>query len=907
MSRIYTSPLWSGALGATSDITKFVQVSRVAQNLYEEAGLGGSADIFSGEYVTQNGEVTRVAIKCIRAFNLEKNIEEEMERLEKKLVRELKMWRTLSGGTNIIELLGIMSGVGPLPSFVCKLCPWNLQDYLERKTPLPRHTKMMTDTLRGLSYMHGLDSGPIAHGDMKLTNVLVTSDETALICDFGRSRQHDDKPNEAFLTNSSPFAATVRYMSPELLVPESAEPSPAADMWAYGCIALEILCRIQPYHETTSDVVVAELIRSGQPPSGRPHGPRGSLINDTLWNSLSSCWQAQDWRPTAHGFLEDLNKMLQNGEVPRSPVSMNLLTRLGSEPIPEWPMEIEDMNGQLRSFTVISRGVRSTVYSAFLESSRVVAVKVPRLNASLNNQVRHDHLEYIFRKVVTSRYGVRHPNIIDFLGITSGFSPHEGLVFEIAFRWSLDKYRTKKPVMSEHYHRSTDPNPSHYSLICDILEGLKFIHGYPIPIVHGDLKPENISVDKQGRAKISLISFGRILAGLPLDVGVTATVESVLSFRWMSPELVTANNPQPTTESDMWTFACVCFWLLTLHEPYASIERDDLAGIEIMRGHPPATLAHVYRRASWTTNGLWNAIGKCWRQDPLHRPSATEFMRLLKNLEGREVKWLPSNVVDLTNKVRFDSSQLQMDNQVASYQSLWRMMSDTRPRVVQECQIDMGLYEATYVPKWYSRATRVVIKAFYGFESNSLARVAHHSIVPNEVAIMAQIEHPNIHKLLGIDSSAEYQLAPYVVLEPLPQITLEHLFVQPQTGFLDRIRVLRDIASAITYLHGHRNGCIAHGNICPTNIYISPDGQAKLTNFTCAFQYISGDPTPSRQWSEAVSIAEHPSLYCSPESQIIPNSGLELTFPTLTGDVWSFGSVMLSASLLHSDGSGSTN
>ncbi|KAH7322346.1 kinase-like domain-containing protein [Rhizoctonia solani] len=172
---------------------------------------------------------------------------------------------------------------------------------------------------------------------------------------------------------------------------------------------------------------------------------------------------------------------------------------------------------------------------------------------------------------------------------------------------------------------------------------------------------------------------------------------------------------------------------------------------------------------------------------------------------------------------------------------------------------------------------------------------------------MAQIEHPHIHKLLGIDSSAEPQLVPYIVLESLPQETLEHLLIQPQIGFLDRIRVLRDIASAITYLHGHTNGCIAHGNICLTNIYISPDGQAKLTNFTCAFQYISGEPTPSRQWSEAVSVAEHPSLYCSPESRIIPDSGLELMFPTLAGDVWSFGAVMLSVSLLHYYGSGSTN
>ncbi|CAE6429492.1 unnamed protein product [Rhizoctonia solani] len=897
MSRVYTSPLWSGVLGTTNDITKFVHVSRVAQDLYEEAGLGGSADIFSGKYTRQDGEVTRVAIKCIRAFDLESDADEQMERLQKKLLRELKIWRALSGGTNIIELLGIMEGIGPLPSFVCELCPWNLQDasYLERKTPPPRHTKMMADTLRGLSYMHGLDSGPIAHGDMKLTNVLVTSNETALICDFGRSRQPNDHSNEVILTSSSPFAGTVRYMSPELLIPDSARPSPAADMWAYGCVALEILCRIQPYHETTSDIVVAELIRGGRPPSSRPRGPRASLVNDTLWGFLSSCWQTQDWRPTARGFLEELTEMIHSGEIPNSPISVDSFPRIGTEPIPPWPREINDMNSQLGAFDLLSRGIRSTVFLAILEGSRVVAVKVPRLNASLDNQVRHDHLEYIFRKVVISRYGVRHPNIVEFLGITSGFSPHEGLVFEFCFQWNLGRYLKKKPVLQERYTRSAYPYPSPYSLMCDILDGLRFMHGYPIPIPQGDLTPENISVDKQGRAKISLISFGRILTALPLDAGVTATVESVLSSRWMSPELVTANNPQPTTESDMWAFGCVCFWLLTRQEPYASISRDDLTGIEIMRGHPPATLARVYHRATWTTNGLWSAIGKCWRQNLLQRPSATEFMRLLTQLEGRAIEWLPTNLVDLAGKVRFDSSQNRDRNKITNYESVWRMITNWTSKAIGESYIRMALYEATYVPKWYSKATRVVVKVGYDFESSSVARDALHSSLPNEIAIMAQIDHPCIHKLLGIDSSSVQKELPGMVFEPLSKVTLELLLGQGKTGIIDRVRILRDIASAITYLHSHVNGSIAHGDICPTNVYILPDGRAKLTNFTCAFQYISGDPASACQWSEAVTVPQQPSRYSSPESRIKPTLELGLTFPTLAGDVWSFGVVVLSS------------
>jgi hypothetical protein len=44
-----------------------------------------------------------------------------------KFVRELELWHTLSGGPNIIELLGTMTGIGPLPALVCALCTWNLE------------------------------------------------------------------------------------------------------------------------------------------------------------------------------------------------------------------------------------------------------------------------------------------------------------------------------------------------------------------------------------------------------------------------------------------------------------------------------------------------------------------------------------------------------------------------------------------------------------------------------------------------------------------------------------------------------------------------------------------------------------------------------------------------------------
>ncbi|KAF8596045.1 kinase-like protein [Ceratobasidium sp. AG-I] len=86
--------------------------------------------------------------------------------------------------------------------------------------------------------MHELRPAPIAHGDIKSHNILVTENEKAIICDFGRSRSPQDQPQE--VSRSSPFGATLRYMSPELFASSMAGPTPASDMWAYGCVALEV-------------------------------------------------------------------------------------------------------------------------------------------------------------------------------------------------------------------------------------------------------------------------------------------------------------------------------------------------------------------------------------------------------------------------------------------------------------------------------------------------------------------------------------------------------------------------------------------------------------------------------------------------------------------------------------------
>ncbi|KAF8593768.1 hypothetical protein BDV93DRAFT_200020 [Ceratobasidium sp. AG-I] len=65
------SAIHSSLSPVVKDITKHVRINRVSEYQYEEAGFGGSADIFCGTYRSEQGSVIKVAIKSIRASNFD--------------------------------------------------------------------------------------------------------------------------------------------------------------------------------------------------------------------------------------------------------------------------------------------------------------------------------------------------------------------------------------------------------------------------------------------------------------------------------------------------------------------------------------------------------------------------------------------------------------------------------------------------------------------------------------------------------------------------------------------------------------------------------------------------------------------------------------------------------------------
>src|SRR5262245_5867986 len=113
-----------------------------------------------------------------------------------------------------------------------------LRDRLTRTGALPLADALdvATQIARGLASAHGAG---IVHRDLKPANVMLTSDGTVKILDFGLAKARDET-----LTASGLVMGTVAYMSPEQLLGDRVDAR--TDLWSLGVLLVEMLTGQHP-------------------------------------------------------------------------------------------------------------------------------------------------------------------------------------------------------------------------------------------------------------------------------------------------------------------------------------------------------------------------------------------------------------------------------------------------------------------------------------------------------------------------------------------------------------------------------------------------------------------------------------------------------------------------------------
>jgi TolB-like protein/tetratricopeptide (TPR) repeat protein len=120
----------------------------------------------------------------------------------------------------------------------------------ERQLPVENVVRIGTEAARALDYAH---THGVVHRDIKPENILLTTDGTTLVADFGIARAlGGDDPQ---LTETGMSVGTPTYMSPEQAAGERAVDG-RSDIYSLGCVIYEGIAGEPPFTGPTAQVVL---------------------------------------------------------------------------------------------------------------------------------------------------------------------------------------------------------------------------------------------------------------------------------------------------------------------------------------------------------------------------------------------------------------------------------------------------------------------------------------------------------------------------------------------------------------------------------------------------------------------------------------------------------------------------
>ncbi|ODQ81949.1 hypothetical protein BABINDRAFT_32129 [Babjeviella inositovora NRRL Y-12698] len=166
------------------------------------------------------------------------------EVLLKRAIRELKLMRHFKGHKNIINLVDLdIIYIKPYDGLYCfqELVDYDLARVIHSAVQFSEfHVQsFLYQILCGLKYIHSAD---VIHRDLKPGNILVTTQGSIKICDFGLARGVNPKFFRTRSANITNYVATRWYRAPELIL-SNKNYTKSIDMWAVGCIFAELYGR----------------------------------------------------------------------------------------------------------------------------------------------------------------------------------------------------------------------------------------------------------------------------------------------------------------------------------------------------------------------------------------------------------------------------------------------------------------------------------------------------------------------------------------------------------------------------------------------------------------------------------------------------------------------------------------
>jgi len=238
------------------------------------------------------------------------------------------------------------------------------------------------------------------------------------------------------------------------------------------------------------------------------------------------------------------------------------------------------------------------------------------------SQMRRD---FIHEMRVLAR--LRHPCVTTVLGACLGKEPR--LVMELMAHGSLYDVLHNPSIELE--------DELAVPILMDVASGMRFLHGFRPPVVHADLKAQNVLVDEKFRAKVADFGLthqrrGRSssLLGVSKSISGSASASKNLqgSLYWSAPELLSGKAASPA--SDVYAYGILLFEVCSGEDPYKGMDVEKVR-FEVLRGDPPLrpTIPAGCRA------DVAVMMQECWQASPSLRPTFQELDRRLEPIKAQ--------------------------------------------------------------------------------------------------------------------------------------------------------------------------------------------------------------------------------------------------------------------------------
>ena len=232
---------------------------------------------------------------------------------------------------------------------------------------------------------------------------------------------------------------------------------------------------------------------------------------------------------------------------------------------------------------------------------------------------------------------VRHPNIVQFLGV---YFKSEGMAPILVMEF-LENNLTS--CIDNH---GVLPEEITHTILRDVAVGLCYLHGQKPSIIHRDLSANNVLLTPNMNAKISDLGVARIISMSPLQLSRMTQTPGTPAY--MPPEVMVAN-PSYDTSIDSFSFGILSIHSLSGEwpEPQVGPNRIDQDSNRLIPVSEAERRDKFLQRIG-QDHPLMELILKCIDNNPRCRPQATE---ILATIAAQSTHNSPANRLDLLRQI----------------------------------------------------------------------------------------------------------------------------------------------------------------------------------------------------------------------------------------------------------------